>query len=190
MPGKNLTRNVRDPGRVWNLADIQELLDLLAVKEITEFEMEQQGVKIRVRRGNSHLAQTGNTNGYAIISGPPPVVSVQPAPAVIPVGTAPTTPSPDSGEPGPATDSTEGLFIMKSPIVGTFYAAPSPNAPPFVKMGDNVQVGQVICIIEAMKLMNELEAEAAGQIVRVYVENGQPVEYGQSLFAIEPARKK
>jgi acetyl-CoA carboxylase biotin carboxyl carrier protein len=79
---------------------------------------------------------------------------------------------------------------MKSPIVGTFYTSPSPNAPPFVKVGDSVQVGQVICIIEAMKLMNELEAEVAGQIVRTYAESGQPVEYGQSLFAIEPARKK
>ncbi len=79
---------------------------------------------------------------------------------------------------------------MKSPIVGTFYSSPSPNAPPFVKVGDAVQIGQVLCIIEAMKLMNELEAEVAGEIVRVYVENGQPVEYGQSLFAIEPAHKK
>jgi acetyl-CoA carboxylase biotin carboxyl carrier protein len=78
---------------------------------------------------------------------------------------------------------------MKSPIVGTFYSSPSPNAPPFVKVGDTVQVGQVICIIEAMKLMNELEAEVAGQIVRTYVETGQPVEYGQSLFGIEPAGK-
>jgi acetyl-CoA carboxylase biotin carboxyl carrier protein len=79
---------------------------------------------------------------------------------------------------------------MKSPIVGTFYSAPAPNAPPFANVGDTVQVGQVVCIIEAMKLMNELEAEVAGRIVRTYCENGQPVEYGQSLFAIEPARKK
>jgi oxaloacetate decarboxylase alpha subunit len=74
--------------------------------------------------------------------------------------------------------------------VGTFYAAPAPNAPPFVKLGDVVQVGQVLCIIEAMKLMNELEAEVAGEIVRVYVENAQPIEYGQSLFAIKPSHKK
>ena len=190
MPGKNSTRNVPDPGRVWNLNDIQELLDLLAGKEITEFEMEQQGVKIRVRRGNSHLAQPGNNSGYAISTGPVQLAPVQPPAPAIPVGTSPSAPSPTLVEPAPATDSTEGLFIMKSPIVGTFYAAPAPNAPPFVKVGDTVQVGQVICIIEAMKLMNDLEAEEAGQIVRIYVENGQPVEYGQSLFAIEPARKK
>jgi acetyl-CoA carboxylase biotin carboxyl carrier protein len=79
---------------------------------------------------------------------------------------------------------------MKSPIVGTFYAAPSPNAPPFVNVGDTVQLGQVLCIIEAMKLMNELEAEVAGEIARTYVESGQPVEYGQSLFAIKPTRGK
>ena len=103
---------------------------------------------------------------------------------------APPTPSSTNTGPEPAADSTEGLFIIKSPIVGTFYASPSPSAPPFVKVGDTVQVGQVICIIEAMKLMNELEAEQAGQVVRTYAENGQPVEYGQPLFAIEPARKK
>ena len=87
-------------------------------------------------------------------------------------------------------ESTEDLYIIKSPIVGTFYNAPSPNAPPFVKLGDVVQVGQALCIIEAMKLMNDIESEAAGEIVRIYVENGQPVEYGQSLFAIKPSHKK
>jgi len=190
MPGKNSPRNVPEPGRVWNLNDIQELLDLLAGKEITEFEMEQQGVKIRVRRGNSHLVPPANANGYVISPVPTPVSAVPPPAPVVPVGSALPTPSPAPGEPEPATDSTDGLFIMKSPIVGTFYSAPAPNAPPFVKVGDTVQVGQVICIIEAMKLMNELEAEVEGRIVRAYVENGQPVEYGQSLFAIEPTRKK
>ncbi|HMD87456.1 MAG TPA: acetyl-CoA carboxylase biotin carboxyl carrier protein [Terriglobia bacterium] len=190
MPGKNSTRNDPGPGRVWNLDDIQELLDLLAVKEITEFEIEQQGVKIRVRRGNSQPVNAGNANGYAIASGSVPIVTAPPSAPVIPVVAAPPTPSPALAGPEAAADSTEGLFIIKSPIVGTFYSSPSPNAPPFVKVGDTVQVGQVICIIEAMKLMNELEAEQAGQVVRTYVENGQPVEYGQSLFAIEPARKK
>ena len=89
-----------------------------------------------------------------------------------------------------STESPEGLHLIKSPIVGTFYSAPAPNAPPFVKLGDVVQVGQVLCIIEAMKLMNEIESEVAGELVRVYVENGQPVEYGQSLFAIKPSHKK
>ena len=186
MAGKNSTRNAPGPGRVWGLDDIQQLLDLLAGREITEFEMEQQGVKIRVRRGDVHVANPTTANGYAPATAPVMVTPslAPPVAAAVPV----STPAP--GAPGPGVESTEGLHIMKSPIVGTFYAAPAPNAPPFVKVGDTVQVGQVLCIIEAMKLMNELEAEVAGEVVRVYVENGQPVEYGQSLFAIEPSHKK
>ncbi len=192
MPGKTSKVNPPEPGRVWSLDDIQELLDLLAGKEITEFELEQQGVKIRVCRGNTHTGNATGANGYVISQGGLPAVGTPPPVSVIP---APTSAPPPAPAPAPAgaetaAESTEGLFIMKSPIVGTFYSAPSPNAPPFVSAGDTVKVGQVICIIEAMKLMNELEAEVAGQIVRTYVENGQPVEYGQSLFAIEPARKK
>jgi acetyl-CoA carboxylase biotin carboxyl carrier protein len=184
MPGKNSSRKIPDPERVWTLQDIQELLDLLAGKEISEFEMEQQGVKIRVRRGNSQVVNSANSIGHAnspacvpVVTAPPPVL----APSAVPAAVV---------APEAVADSTEGLFVMKSPIVGTFYTAPAPSAPPFVKVGDTVQVGQVVCIIEAMKLMNELEAEVAGRIVRAFVENGQPVEYGQSLFAIEPARKK
>jgi len=87
-------------------------------------------------------------------------------------------------------ESAEDVFIIKSPIVGTFYASPAPNAPPFVKLHDSVQVGQVLCIVEAMKLMNEIESEVAGEIARIYIESGQPVEYGQPLFAIMPSHKK
>jgi acetyl-CoA carboxylase biotin carboxyl carrier protein len=187
MPGKN--RNLPEPGRVWSLDDIQALLDLLAAKEITEFEMEQQGVKIRVRRGNIRQEDAANINGYVIAPGSAPAV-VAPSPVSVVPAAAPPASSPAAPGAEPAVESSDGLFIMKSPIVGTFYSSPTPNSPPFVKVGDSVQIGQVICIIEAMKLMNELEVEVAGQIVRTYVENGQPVEYGQSLFAIEPARKK
>ena len=175
MLGKNPPR----PGgaeRAWNLGEIKDLLDLLIEREITEFEMERSGVRIRVRRGNAHVE------------------------AVFPSGSAPTMPplpmanplSPPAPtlEESSAAETTEELHVIKSPIVGTFYAAPAPNAPPFVTMGDVVQVGQVLCIIEAMKLMNEIESEVAGEVVRVYVENGQPVEYGQSLFAIKPSYKK
>ena len=183
MPGKNPKGSPAEPGRVWNLADIQELLDLLAAKEITEFEMDQQGVKIRVLRGGVQAANPGSFNGYIMTPGGSQAIA-SPAPA------APPAPSAAPAAAEPAADSTEGLFIMKSPIVGTFYSAPSPSAPPFAAVGDTVKVGQVICIIEAMKLMNELESEVAGKIVRTYCENGQPVEYGQTLFAIEPARKK
>jgi acetyl-CoA carboxylase biotin carboxyl carrier protein len=84
----------------------------------------------------------------------------------------------------------EDLHVVKSPIVGTFYESPSPGAGPFIKIGDQVSVGQILCIIEAMKLMNEIESDAAGEVVRRYAENGQPVEYGEALFAIRTSRKK
>jgi acetyl-CoA carboxylase biotin carboxyl carrier protein len=82
------------------------------------------------------------------------------------------------------------LHVIKSPIVGTFYAAPSPGTPSFVKVGDTIQAGQVVCIVEAMKLMNEIESDISGEVVRPLVDNGQPVEYGQGLFAIRPTKKK
>lgn len=188
MPGKNATRNAPEAARVWNLTDIQELFDLLAAKEITEFEMEQQGVKIRVRRGSGASVAAAGTNGYTAQAALP---AVAPLP-VAPIAAAPAASVTGSTAVGtePGGEAAEGLVVIKSPIVGTFYAAPSPNAPPFVKVGDSVSVGQVVCIIEAMKLMNELEAEVAGTVVRAYVETGQPVEYGQSLFAVEPVRKK
>ena len=86
--------------------------------------------------------------------------------------------------------SKEDLHLIKSPIVGTFYGAPSPGAEAFVKVGSHVESGQTLCIVEAMKLMNEIESDASGEVIRVYVENGQPVEYGQPLFGIRPSRKK
>jgi acetyl-CoA carboxylase biotin carboxyl carrier protein len=177
MPGKN-------PPRVWGLKDIQALLDVLAGKEITEFEMEQQGVKIRVKRGNTDAANLVMPEATFAPAAPPAAPGVQPPSTSAMLSPAIPTATEPTGE------ATEGLYIQKSPIVGTFYASPAPNAPPFVKPGDIVQAGQVLCIIEAMKLMNELEAEVAGEIVRVYVETGQPVEYGQSLFAIKPSHKK
>ena len=186
MAGKESTRTPASPTRVWNLEDIKDLLDLLAGREITEFEMEQQGVKIRVRRGSSNGSTSVGPSGDGPTTSPSVVT---PAIASRDIAGAPAS-SPAQGAPDAAGESTEGLFIMKSPIVGTYYSAPAPNAPPFVTVGDTVKVGQVLCIIEAMKLMNELEAEVAGRVVRAYVETGQPVEYGQSLFAIEPAPKK
>jgi len=184
MPGKNSTRNAPGPGRAWSLENIQELLDLLAGREITEFEMEQEGVKIRVRRGN--LGDPALVNGQ-VPSPVPVMVTSSPAPLAAAAGPA-STPGPAAAY--PAVESTGVLFIMKSRIVATFYSASGPNAPPFAQVGDNVLVGQVLCIIEAMKLMHDLESEVAGTVVRAYVENGRPVEYGQSLFAIEPLQKK
>ena len=181
MAGKKPSRSVEGTERTWGLKEIEQLIDVLIDRQVTEFEMEQNGAKIRVKRGN-HLV----SNPVA----PEAYLSVPGAPTLSPV---PASPSPPVAEPLTAetpAESTDDLYVMKSPIVGTFYAAPAPNALPFAKVGDVVQLGQVLCIIEAMKLMNELESEVAGEIVRIYVESGQPVEYGQSLFAIKPSRKK
>ena len=187
MAGKKTSRSVEGTEKTWGLKEIEQLIDVLIERQVTEFEMEQAGAKIRVKRGNYSVSSPGASEAYVAdpvppTLSPPPAASSVPAPEPIPVG------EPLTGE-TPA-ESTEDLYVMKSPIVGTFYAAPAPNAPPFVNVGDVVALGQVLCIIEAMKLMNELEAEVAGEIVRIYVESGQPVEYGQSLFAIKPSRKK
>ena len=95
-------------------------------------------------------------------------------------------PAPVAAATPPAEDAANGLSVVKSPIVGTFYRSPDPNAAPFVSVGDQVKVGQVLCIIEAMKLMNEIESEVAGEVVKVHHDNGQPVQYGEPLFTIRP----
>jgi acetyl-CoA carboxylase biotin carboxyl carrier protein len=171
----------------WNLKDIQKLIDLVVDRQLSEFEMERDGFRIRIRRGESQAATSLPTQtvlpvtlatGAAVL----PSTSANAAVSAPAEGERPSEPS--------SSDSTEGLYIIKSPIVGTFYRSPSPNAEAFVKPGDEVRVGQVLCIIEAMKLMNEIESEVNGEIVRIYVESGQPVEYSQSLFAIKPSHKK
>jgi len=152
-----------------DLSDLKEILQILEDRQIAEFELEQDGMKLRVckaARGN-HAAPTG------LPPAPPPPFFVPGAPAPIPATSAPE----------PAAPESDGS-IVKSPIVGTFFRAVDPNAAPFVNVGDQVKVGQVLCIIEAMKLMNEIEAEVTGEIVRIHPENGQPVQYGDSLFTI------
>ena len=170
----------------WQLKNIQKLIDLLIERDVAEFELEKEGVRIRVRRAENR--------------GPAPaaaVATIIPAPGVLPftIPAAPPDPVAASGPveapaAAPAPEAGESLYIIKSPLVGTFYGSPSPKAEPFVKLGDAVRVGQVLCIIEAMKLMNEIESEVSGEIVRIYIENGEPVEYGQSLFAIKPSLKR
>ena len=105
---------------------------------------------------------------------------------MVPVAGAPGVPTVPAATPAAAPE--ESLHMVKSPIVGTFYEAPSPGAPPFVKAGDTVEVGQVLCIVEAMKLLNEIESDVAGEIVKKLASNGQPIEYGQDLFAIRPSK--
>ena len=152
---------------------VQALIDLLEERGLEEFELEREGLRIRVKRRGA--------------AAPAPVFENYLAPSAEPARVEPAPPAAAVAE---GELRSEDLHIIKSPIVGTFYAAPRPDAPSFVQPGDEVAVGQVLCIIEAMKLMNEIEADAAGEIVRVYVENAQPVEYGESLFAIRPSKKK
>ena len=153
-----------------NLKELKEILQILEDQEITEFELEQEGTKLRVRRGESKAA----------ISRPLAAGANAQAPHEVTEEAAPDVPI----EPPPVES---GLTIVKSPIVGTFYRSPDPNSAPFVNIGDAVKIGQVLCIIEAMKLMNEIEAEVAGEIVKVHHESGQPVQFGEPLFTVRPS---
>ena len=160
--------------------DPKELKQILAILEengITEFELEEEGRKLRIRKGPARAEAAP-----AVVLAPalPAIAPAVPAPAAAAPAPAPAAPAPAPAEAG------EGLTLVKSPIVGTFYRTPDPNSPPFVNVGDRVRVGQVLCIIEAMKLMNEIEAEVAGEIVKIHHESGQPVQYGEPLFSIRP----
>jgi len=162
-----------------DLDQVEKLLDFMTAHGLEEFEYERGGLHIRLRKGASGAARAALSH----------ISEVTTVPAH---GAART----DSGEAhqaaaaAPAPSPAEELHIVKSPIVGTFYGAPSPDASPFVNPGDTVREGQVLCIVEAMKLMNEIEADASGEIVQVLAESGQPVEYGQALFSIRSAKKK
>jgi acetyl-CoA carboxylase biotin carboxyl carrier protein len=148
-----------------NLKELKELIDLFTSREaIEELEVEKSGVRLKMRR---HSGQAGPSASVASVSATAsPVLSAPAAPAEAPA-------------------VVDDLFYVKAPIVGTYYEAPNPTSPPFVNVGDFVEKGTVLCIVEAMKLMNEIEAEVSGQVTAVFVENGNPVEYGQKLVAIK-----
>jgi acetyl-CoA carboxylase biotin carboxyl carrier protein len=163
-----------------NQKELKELIEFLIEKDIAEFELERGDVKVKIKRAGEHTVVHSHAEPrfYAV----PPVAATTvhemvSAPAVAPPPTAPAAAAPE-----------QGLHAVKSPIVGTFYEAPSPGAPPFVKVGDTVEVGQVLCIVEAMKLLNEIESDIAGEIVKKLATNGQPIEYGQELFSIRPKK--
>jgi acetyl-CoA carboxylase biotin carboxyl carrier protein len=151
-----------------NQKELKELIEFLIEKDIAEFELERGDVKVKIKRAG----QTTVVHAHAEIPAAPYVAGPVPVPPAVPPP-APPVPVPE-----------ETLHVVKSPIVGTLYEAPSPGAPPFVKVGDMVEVGQVLCIVEAMKLLNEIESDVAGEIVKKMGSNGQPIEYGQELFAI------
>jgi acetyl-CoA carboxylase biotin carboxyl carrier protein len=165
-----------------NQKELKELIEFLKQQDIAEFELERGDVKVRIKRNIPGATATPDARYFAVHPSPVSVPEVGGISAVDPPPHAPSTPVVMEV---PAV-SDEKLHIVRSPIVGTFFEAPSPGAPPFVKLGDSVEVGQLLCIVEAMKLMNEIESDLAGEIVKKLVTNGQPIEYGQELFAIRP----
>src|SRR5436309_2199573 len=159
-----------------DLNQLRDILDLVRAHELSEFEVEQDGLKLKIRR---------NAAGAPVVTMPAAAAS---APVMAASSASGVAPSPASAAAVPASTQADDvdleLAIVKSPIVGTFYRSPEPAAPPFVDIGVQVKKGQVLCIIEAMKLMNEIESEYDGEVVNVYVESGQPIQYGERLFAI------
>jgi acetyl-CoA carboxylase biotin carboxyl carrier protein len=176
-----------------NLKEIKDLIELVSDKGFAEFEIERQGFRLRISRFKESQPQIVHPASAPIIisSGIPSSSEIlspgaqralkpaEAAPTAIDISGAPK--NRETEQPAPEGEPQ----VIKSPIVGTFYRASSPTSEPFVKIGDHVEPDTVVCIIEAMKLMNEIQAEVSGEIVRVLVENGQPVEYGQSLFGIK-----
>ena len=161
-----------------DLQELRELVEFLKASGIAEFEMERPDLKVGLKFLGAAPAGAGGS-GFDVAQLAAMMGAAKPpaAPASLPVTL--------SAAAAPAADPHDGAHIVKSPIVGTFFDAPSPDAPTFVKVGDEVGVGKVLCIVEAMKLMNEIESDAAGEIVKVFVKTGQPVEYGQPLFAVK-----
>jgi acetyl-CoA carboxylase biotin carboxyl carrier protein len=161
-----------------NQKELKELIEFIIEKGIAEFELERGDVKVKIKRVSESPVAVPDSRYIAVHPAQVTAVAHIPASTPAPVElAAAATPVPE-----PEAD----LHIVRSPIVGTFYEAPSPGAPPFVKVGDAVEIGQVLCIVEAMKLMNEIECDVAGELVKKLVANGQPIEYGQELFSIRP----
>jgi acetyl-CoA carboxylase biotin carboxyl carrier protein len=157
-----------------NFDDIERILELVREHDLAEFELERDGLKLRVRKAGATFQQT--------VHQLPPA----PLPALAHAAAAPAAaPQPVFSAAAAEPETELELAVVKSPIVGTFYRSSEPGAPPFVDVGERVRKDQVLCIIEAMKLMNEITSEYEGEIVSVYVENGKPVQYGERLFAIK-----
>jgi len=176
-----------------NLKEIKDLIELVDDKGFAEFEIERQGFRLRIcrfRDSDSQIIQPASPP--IIISAPVPAAGAVPSVAPAVFAKPDEYPATASKPPARVAEKNEvttepELHIIKSPIVGTFYSAPSPDSEAFVRMGDHIGHDTVVCIIEAMKLMNEIQAEVNGEVSRIFVENGQPVEYGQALFGIKTA---
>jgi acetyl-CoA carboxylase biotin carboxyl carrier protein len=176
---KQVANKAADSFANLELKQIEQLLQFMTEHNLEEFEYSRGDLRIRLRKPSTGVVLQQARSGYA-----PEII--------VPGGGSGTSASANPQAPlgGAEGRGSEDLHLIKSPIVGTFYGAPSPGAEAFVKVGSQVETGQTLCIVEAMKLMNEIESDASGEVIRVYVENGQPVEYGQPLFGIRPGRKK
>lgn len=162
-----------------NMAELRELVSLIQENGFAEFELEREGFRIHVRRDfGSADVNANSTEGQRAEIVPPAIVKAD-------SGSKASTPDHPGARAQTAASEDQDLHMIPSPIVGTFYRSASPNSDPFVKIGSRVESDTVVCIIEAMKLMNEIQAETSGEIAKIYVENGQPVEYGQPLFGIK-----
>jgi acetyl-CoA carboxylase biotin carboxyl carrier protein len=158
---------------MMNFDDIERILELVREHDLSEFELERDGLRLRVRKAGAQIQHAVQHVPAAAVQTIAPAAAL-PAAVPQPVFAAPAEP-----------EAELELAVVKSPIVGTFYRSSEPSAPPFVEVGERVRKEQVLCIIEAMKLMNEITSEYEGEIVSVYVENGKPVQYGERLFAIK-----
>jgi acetyl-CoA carboxylase biotin carboxyl carrier protein len=161
-----------------DIQDLKQLIEFLKQYQVAEFDLDRGDVKIRLKFQQQESSSAGLGDLARLLQTAPAAAGSAsvPAPSAASAPAAPAVADPDAG-----------LHIVKSPIVGTFYSSPSPGSASFVSPGDHVEKGQVICIVEAMKLMNEIESDATGELVKCFVTNGQPIEFGQPLFAIRPA---
>lgn len=165
-----------------DIQDLKQLIEFLKEQEVAEFDLDRGDLKIRLKFRQPEAPAAPVAAMPQLLPGIAasiPMMAAAPAPVVFPAA------GPESA--APTADPEAGLHLIKSPIVGTYYGSPSPGASAFVSPGDHVEKGQVVCIVEAMKLMNEIESDAAGEIVKVLVTNGQPVEFGQPLFSVRTA---
>ena len=164
---------------IINVEQLKQILDLVREHDLSELEIEQEGLRVKVRKDGAGGVMVQPAGGGATHAAAAPAMPAATT-SVMPPGSAATIPTSLHGD----AQSDVELAVVKSPIVGTFYRSPEPGAAAFVDIGTTVKKGQVLCIIEAMKLMNEIDSEYDGEVVNVYVESGQPVQYGERLFAI------
>jgi acetyl-CoA carboxylase biotin carboxyl carrier protein len=185
MPPRKRQESEKERMKSEDIQQLKELVAFLKENDIAEFDLDHGDMKVSLKFASAVVqpaAPAPSALDFAALAR----LAGSAAPAAIPAVHAAAAPAAPAA-PAPAAAEEEALHVIKSPIVGTFYESPSPGSPAFVSNGDRIDKGQVVCIVEAMKLMNEIEADAAGEIVKRFVTNGQPVEYGQPLFAIRTA---